>query len=246
MTNINWNEILIRASSLSYLFTEPKSKADKDAGNLSATAKNHLKEVYIREKYGRSKDIQTKAMKKGLECEPESIFMISKHNGQLYEKNEQRFTNGWITGLPDVITPDCIIDVKTCADIWTFHDKVGETVSDNYYAQIQAYMWLTERPKGQIAFCLTDATPQMVMDEQLYAFRKGDYVTELSPEYVQKCQEIEKAMTYEDIPLPEKIWVENIDRNEEFIEKIPQKVEKARQFLQDYDQKFTHNSLKNI
>lgn len=243
MGNIKWEDILIRSSSLSYLFTEPKAKADKDAGNLSATAKNHLKEVYIRHKYDRSKDIQTKAMKKGLECEDESIFMLSKFNGELYEKNEERFSNGYITGLPDVITEDCIIDVKTCQDIWTFHDKVGETISDNYYAQIQAYMWLTNRSKGQIAFCLTDATPQMVMDEQLYAFRKGNYVTELSPEYVQKCQEIEKAMIYQDIPLSERIWVVNVHLDQEFIEKIPQKVEKARIYLQEYDQILQKTSI---
>lgn len=239
MQAIDWNKVLIRSSSLSYLFTEPKAKADKDAGNLSATAKTHLKQVYIREKYGRSKDIQTRAMTKGLECEDDSIFMLSKYHGELYQKNEERFTNQYITGLPDIITTDAIIDVKTCQDIWTFHDKVGEPIPDLYYAQIQAYMWLLGLSKGQIAYCLTDATPQMVMDEQLYAFRKGQYVTELSPEYVQKCEEIEKAMTYQDIPLSEKIWVVNVELDQEFIEKIPQKVEKARQYLEEYDNKFT-------
>ena len=243
MTDINFNKVLIRSSSLSYLFTEPKLKVDKDKGNLSATAKTHLKQVYIREKYGRSKDIQTKAMTKGLECEDESILMLSKYNGKLYQKNEERFSNGYITGLPDIITTDTIIDVKTCQDIWTFHDKVGEPIPDLYYAQIQAYLWLTNRSKGQIAYCLTDATPQMVLDEQMYAFRKGQYVTELSPEYLEKCEQIEKAMTYQDIPLSEKIWVVNIELDQEFIEKIPQKVEKARQFLEEYDQILKNKSI---
>lgn len=236
MTDINFDTVLIRSSSLSYLFTEPKSKADKEVGNMSATAKTHLKQVYIREKYGRSKDIQTRAMTKGLECEPDSILMLSKFNGELYEKNEERFSNQWITGLPDIITTDTVIDVKTCQDIWTFHDKVGESIPDLYYAQIQAYLWLTGRTKGQISYCLTDATDQMVVEEQLYAFRKGNYVTELSPDFIQKSKEIEKAMTYQDIPLSEKIWTVNIELDQEFIEKIPQKVEKARQFLQEYDQ----------
>ena len=239
METIDWNKVLIRSSSLSYLFTEPKSKADKDAGNMSATAKTHLKQVYIREKYGRSKDIQTRAMTKGLECEYDSILMLSKFNGELYEKNEERFSNQWITGLPDIITTDTVIDVKTCQDIWTFHDKVGESIPDLYYAQIQAYLWLTNRTKGQISYCLTDATDQMVVEEQLYAFRKGNYVTELSPDFIQKSKEIEKAMTYQDIPLSEKIWTVNIELDQEFIEKIPQKVEKARQYLEEYDQKFT-------
>jgi hypothetical protein len=243
MTDINFDTVLIRSSSLSYLFTEPKSKADKEAGNMSATAKTHLKQVYIREKYGRAKDIQTRAMTKGLECEDDSILMLSKFNGELYEKNEERFSNQWITGLPDIITTDTVIDVKTCQDIWTFHDKVGESIPDLYYAQIQAYLWLTNRTKGQISYCLTDATDQMVAEEQLYAFRKGNYVTELSPDFIQKSKEIEKAMTYQDIPLSEKIWTVNVELDQEFIEKIPQKVEKARQFLQEYDQILKNKSI---
>ena len=243
METIDWNKVLIRSSSLSYLFTEPKSKADKDAGNMSATAKTHLKQVYIREKYGRSKDIQTRAMTKGLECEDDSILMLSKFNGELYEKNEERFSNQWITGLPDIITTDTVIDVKTCQDIWTFHDKVGESIPDLYYAQIQAYLWLTNRTKGQISYCLTDATDQMVVEEQLYAFRKGNYVTELSPDFIQKSKEIEKAMTYQDIPLSEKIWMVNIELAQEFIEKIPQKVENARKYLQEYDQILQNKSI---
>lgn len=239
MDNIDWDKVLIRSSSLSYLFTEPKAKVDKEAGNMSATAKTHLKQVYIQAKYGRSKDIQTRAMTKGLECEDDSILMLSKYNGELYQKNEERFSNDYITGLPDIITTDTIIDVKTCQDIWTFHDKVGESIPDLYYAQIQAYLWLTGRTRGQIAYCLADATPQMVMDEQLYAFKKGQFVTELSPEYLEKCDQIEKAMIYQDIPLSEKIWVVNIELDQEFIEKIPQKVQKAREFLEEYDDKFT-------
>ena len=239
MDNIDWDKVLIRSSSLSYLFTEPKAKVDKEAGNMSATAKTHLKQVFIQEKYGRSKDIQTRAMTKGLECEDDSILMLSKYNGELYQKNEERFSNDYITGLPDIITTDTIIDVKTCQDIWTFHDKVGEPLPDLYYAQIQAYLWLTGRTRGQIAYCLADATPQMVMDEQLYAFKKGQYVTELSPEYLEKCDQIEKAMIYQDIPLSEKIWVVNVELDQEFIEKIPQKVQKAREFLEEYDKNFT-------
>ena len=54
---MNWNETLIRASSVGYLMTEPVTKADKEAGVLSKTAQRHLLDVYIAEKYGRNKDI---------------------------------------------------------------------------------------------------------------------------------------------------------------------------------------------
>ncbi len=243
MTQINWNNILIRSSSLSYLFTEPKSKEDKLAGKLSKTAKDHLKETYIREKYGRDKDIQTKAMKKGLECEQDSINLLSMLDGEFYTKNEERFSNGFVTGLPDIITEDTIIDVKTCQDIWTYHDKVGEPIPDAYFCQLQAYMWLTGKEYGKIAYCLTDATPQMVQDELFHAFRKGNYATELAPEYLEKCSTIEKSMLYGDIPLEQRIYIQEVPIDLEFIEKIPSKVEKARSFLIEYDQKFSKNGF---
>ena len=63
----------IRCSALGNLMTEPKAAADKAIGALSATAKTSLLEVYVKEIYGREKDIQTKPMKKGTLVEDDSI-----------------------------------------------------------------------------------------------------------------------------------------------------------------------------
>ena len=76
---MNWNNTLIHASSLGKLFTEPVKKEDKEAGNLSATAKTHLIEVYIREKYNRKKDIETRQMTKGKKAEDDSLLLLSEH-----------------------------------------------------------------------------------------------------------------------------------------------------------------------
>ena len=90
---MNWSETLIRSSSVGYLMTEPVTKADKEAGVLSKTAQKHLIEVYIAEKYGRKRDIQTKQMKKGVEVEDDSIDLLNNFWGVDYSKNEHRFTN---------------------------------------------------------------------------------------------------------------------------------------------------------
>ena len=42
---------LIHCSSIGKLLTEPISKADKESGELSKTAKTHLIEVYANKKY---------------------------------------------------------------------------------------------------------------------------------------------------------------------------------------------------
>ena len=100
---MNFNKTLIRSSSVGYLMTEPVTKADKEAGILSKTAKSHLIEIYIREKYGRIKDVQTKQMRKGVEVEEEAIDLLGEFLGRKLGKNTERFTNDFITGHPDVL-----------------------------------------------------------------------------------------------------------------------------------------------
>ena len=137
---INFNETLIRASSVGYLMTEPVSKADKEAGLLSKTAQKHLLDVYITEKYGRKRDIQTKQMKKGVEVEGNSIEMLSEYLKKPLEKNEERFKNDFITGLPDIIDGNHIIDVKSSYDLWTFLGNLPDKLDNLYYWQLMSYM----------------------------------------------------------------------------------------------------------
>src|SRR6185312_10742265 len=107
---MDWNKWKCRCSSLHVLFVEPQKKADKDAGNLSATAKKHLYKVYIQEKWGRSRDITTKQMEKGHLVEKEIIDILSFLDDTLYSKNEERRENEWIQGCPDIVAEDHLDD----------------------------------------------------------------------------------------------------------------------------------------
>ena len=129
---INFSETLIRASSVGYLMVDPQSKADKEAGLLSKTAQRHLLDVYIAEKYGRKRDIQTKQMKKGVEVEDESILLLNKYWNTNYEKNQDRYTNGFITGHPDILDKDKVVDIKSSYDLWTFLGNLPDKL-DNLY-----------------------------------------------------------------------------------------------------------------
>ena len=135
---MQWNDTHIRASSVGYLMTEPQSKADKEAGLLSKTAQKHLLDVYIAEKYGRKKDIQTKQMKKGIEVEQDSIELLSMYLKMPFSKNDQRFTNDFITGFPDIIDNDRIIDIKSSYDLWTFIGNIPDKLDSLYYWQMQS------------------------------------------------------------------------------------------------------------
>jgi hypothetical protein len=64
-----------------------------------------------------------------------------------------------------------------------------------------------------------------------------DVVTEENPEYVKEAMKIEFNMTFDDININERVLVFNVDRNEDDILKIQHKVEKAREFLSEIENK---------
>lgn len=233
---MQWNDTHIRASSVGYLMTEPVTKADKEAGLLSKTAQKHLLEVYIAEKYGRKKDIQTKQMKKGVEVEQDSVDLLSIYLKMPFTKNEQRFTNDYITGLPDIVDNDRIIDIKSSYDLWTFIGNIPDKLDSLYHWQMQSYMWLTGTKSAVIAYCLVNTPENIIEQEKYYMLKKMDVATEESPEYVKEAMKIEFNMSFDDISIDERVLMFKVERNEDDIIRIQQKVEKAREFLRELEE----------
>lgn len=233
---MQWNDIHIRASSVGYLMTEPQSKADKEAGLLSKTAQKHLLDVYIAEKYGRKKDIQTKQMKKGIEVEQDSIDLLSMYLKMPFSKNDQRFTNDYITGFPDIIDNERIIDIKSSYDLWTFIGNIPDKLDSLYHWQMQSYMWLTGAKSAVIAYCLVNTPESIIEQEKYYMLKKMDVATEENPEYVKEAMKIEFNMSFDDIAIDERVLMFNVSRNEDDILRIQQKVEKAREFLRELEE----------
>lgn len=239
---MNWNEILIRCSSIGYLMTEPKEKAAKDAGELSKTAKTHLKSVYIQEKYGRQKDVVTKQMQKGIEVEEDSITLLSRVQKKMLYKNEERLYNDYITGLPDIFEGESITkatsitDIKSSYDLFTFMANVGEPLDSNYYYQLQGYMALSGATKAYIAYCLVNTPDHIINGEKYRLLKSMDVISEESPEYIKEALKIEKNMTFDDIPKEERVLIFPVERDEITINKVYQKVIKAREYLSEFEQ----------
>lgn len=232
---INFSETLIRASSVGYLMTDPQSKADKEAGMLSKTAQRHLLDVYIAEKYGRKRDIQTKQMKKGIEVEDQSIELLNKYWGTSYSKNQDRYTNDFITGHPDILDSGKVVDIKSSYDLWTFLGNLPDKLDSLYYWQLMSYMWLTGTTKGHIAYCLSNTPFGIVEQEKRYLLNRMDVISEESPEYVKEANKLEFNMTFDDIDIAERVLVFTVERNEDDIVRIQNRVEKAREFLHEIE-----------
>lgn len=231
--------ILFRASSNGHLMTEPKTKADKDAGNLSETAITHLVDIFVREKYGRQTDISNKYIEKGLMVEEDAITLYSRVKKVFFKKNEEYLTNEFVRGTPDLYigktihTAETIIDVKSSWDIFTFFRAKHKKINPLYYWQLQTYMALTGAKKATLAYCLVDTPESFINDEKRKIFYKMNITTEENEVYQEACKHLELAMTYEDIPKEERVHEFHIERDDEGIQKLYQKIEKAREYLNE-------------
>jgi hypothetical protein len=230
MSNMNWNETLIRCSALYCLFTEPKSKEDKLAGRLSETAKTYLNKIYVEELWGKRREITTKQMEKGNLCEPEGIAIISMLDGVEYTKNEERKSDDYITGEADIVAEDCIHDIKCCWDAESFIPNLTDGINKADFYQAQGYMRLWNKPQARVRKCLISAPIEILKKELYYLFNKMGG-TEESPEYIMAAADVNFNLTFDEIPIEHRVIDIIVERDAEIIAAIPSKVAKAREYL---------------
>ena len=98
----------IRCSAIGLIMATSKVK-----GQLSKTAQTYAQEWLKQEIYGRRKEISSKYLDKGNQLEDESIqFLVNNSDYGFIVKNEEHFENDFLTGTPDIILPQEIIDMK--------------------------------------------------------------------------------------------------------------------------------------
>ncbi len=228
----NFKDHKFRCSGLGNLMTDARSKTE----TLSETTKSYLLDVWIKSKYGRDKDISNKYMDKGLFCEEDSLDLVSKvlYNRPVF-KNKARYENEFITGTPDLITGDHVLDIKTSWDIFTFFNS---DVSKAYYWQLQGYMALTGKRSAVLAYCLVDAPDHMIENEKYnYAKKMGLIDASINPKYIEKALQIEKNMTFKDIPEVERVRTFEIEYNESDVLKLYARIEQCRAYMNDLNVK---------
>lgn len=226
-----------RCSSLGHLMVDPKSKAAKDAGELSESAKTHCMDIFISQQYGRKTDIQNKYVKKGLAVEEDAITLYSRVSKTFYKKNDKRLFNEYIQGEPDIyLGPEIenathIKDVKSSWDIFTFFRTYCKDLSNLYEWQGKGYAWLTGAENASIAYCLVNTPPPLMEAEKRkmwYALGQPENDDE---NYMDACRVIERSMIYDDIPMHNRILEYDIDLSGDWKDQIILKVRQARGYL---------------
>ncbi|MCA6513917.1 MAG: hypothetical protein IM569_13765 [Chitinophagaceae bacterium] len=234
---MDFSKTLFRCSSLGHIMTEARG------AGLSETTKTHLINVYVSNKYGRRDDIQGKYIEKGLAVEEDSITLYSRIKQSFFKKNDSHISNSWIKGTPDLYEgfsieqATHIVDIKSSWDIYTFMRVLTKDVNKMYYWQLQGYMDLTGATSATLAYCLVDTPVQLIEDEKGRLMWKMGVATNENPLYLEACEELEKAMTFGDIDMRERLIEFKIERNDADILRMHKRVEDCREWLNDFENK---------
>ncbi len=205
------------------------AKRDK-APELPETAKSYAREWVKEQLYERRKAIESKYLTKGNECEDDAIAYVF---GDKYTKNEEHFENSFITGTPDIVGDDRIIDIKNSWDCFTFPLFSSELPNKDYDWQVLGYMALTGKRKGEVVFSLMD-TPEHLIEREYW---KDKGVSPFNLEiasgktYTPEFQAFAKDYKYDDIPKHLRIKRFEVEYSEEKIKQIEQRVKMIRDFI---------------
>lgn len=112
--------------------------------------------------YGYRTVIDNKYVKKGIKMEDEAIKLLSDITGNSYVKNEKNFKNDFITGTPDIIDGNKIIDIKCSWSKATFPLFPEEAHNVTYEYQMRGYMMLTGCESADVVYCLMNTPDELI------------------------------------------------------------------------------------
>jgi hypothetical protein len=219
----------IRCSAIGQIMGEPRTKAAKEAGELSQTAKTYCKQWLKEQLYKRRKEFSSKYTDKGNIMEDNSLDFVAEQLGYgMLIKNESHYSNDFMQGTPDAILPKLIIDVKNSWDFSTFPLLETEIPTKDYIWQAQGYLALLDKNDFKLCYVLSD-TPQHLIQREAYWYAKNNGYEDLDQELY---EQFEKRMTYPDIPDSLKLKTFDIKRDDEAIKRIESRVMKCRAYIE--------------
>lgn len=227
----------------------------KNIGNiemLSNGAISKLKEVYVREKYNKQvvsigKDYSP-AILNGVMSESKVLSLISDFEGIKCKLHKKVIYNSFLKGILDAYIGKSakkatkVIEIKTCQNMQSLMSVLDpQEAYDKYYWQIMGYLAITGAEEGTIYHCVV-TYPERIINDEINKFIYKAKVFGLDGGYVeQQIERIRFNLSFDDIPINERIYKFSVQRDENIIKDIYKKVKYCRGWLNDYDK--MHSNL---
>ena len=216
-------DLKIRCSSLGKIMTNPRSKSEL----LSKTCMTYLQELAKEERWGITKEYKNKYFDKGNEVEDKSIQLANDVLGYGFLfKNEESFSNDFITGTPDINTDEVLIEIKSSWDGTTFPFFEKDLPDKAYYYQLQGYMALTGKKKAYLCYCLVNTPDEMVADE----VRRQHWKNYLIDDDENLTAEVESKHNFDHIEKEDRLKKYEVLFDEDLMQKIEDRIKICRNY----------------
>lgn len=130
---------------------------------LSEGAKTAIKALARDEMFKVRRDLGTREIRKGRECEQDSIDLYNTVTFQSLEKNTERRSNEYLTGECDLWIPgEATMDAKTAWSIETFPLLSEDVHCAAYEWQGRGYMMLWDVPRHEVFYSLVDTPDGLI------------------------------------------------------------------------------------
>ncbi len=223
---------------------------------LSDTCIQYLLESYAWETermVSITKELDVEAFERGRKTEPESIKLLCSVDKVDYYKNETRFENDFLTGIPDLITIDknylghvdyteyCsrIRELKSTRDYPTFLYKIHKGLDPGNKEQTQGYGDILDCRDLAVVFTLPNM-PEEIRLKYKYklADRLGEATTE-SPRFLKTWAEIEHSMVFDSIPDHKRTFKVPVDPFTYMEQQsVYERVKRSREWLFEFDLRY--------
>lgn len=237
--------------------TELVLKHEKSKGViLSDTAIAYLVEAYAWETEQMcsiTKEMDVEYFERGRKTEPESIELLSFVDDRAYFKNEYRFENDFLSGIPDVLHvsvdgaaegqekwfAETIIDIKSTKDYPTFLYKMHKGLDPGNREQLQGYGDILDCKDLAVAFTLPTMPQSIREGYKIKLAYKMNAAIDQDKEFEKAWANLERSMIFDGISPAKRVYkipVEPFTKLERDV--VYERVKHCRQWLFDFDKKY--------
>ena len=226
---MDWDTYKFRCHRLGDLAGKPTKAEDL----VTQTTASYLYQVYDEVVNGIREVVSTKELRKGLQCEQDSIDLVNRVHQTFFEKNDERKENDYIQGECDINAPTLIVDIKTSWNMGTFRKA---SLTKNNYWQMVGYLWLWNKRNGWVAYVLTNTPDEMIADAQRTLAWQMGMIDDTDPEYIAAAEQIEANMTFDRISPDKRVRCFPVELYQDEIAYMKERITAAREFLKRIEQ----------
>jgi hypothetical protein len=187
---------------------------------LSDTCISYLVEAYAWETEQMcsiTKEMDVEYFERGRKTEPESIQLLSFVDNHLYQKNEERFENDFLSGIKDVWRggtakrPHAIGDIKSCKDYPTFLYKIHKGLDPGNREQLQGYGDIDECGDLFVGFTLPTMPEEMRNGYKMKLAYKMNAAIDQDPEFERAWANLERSMIFKHMEPAKRVYKIPVD-----------------------------------